>query len=259
MAQVFQALLLVHIVVGFFGLVAFWFPVLSGKGGRFHMRTGRAFLYAGYVVGGTAVVLAILTAATPFTVHPDERPALAETTPEVLADMRSFAVFLAYLGVITVATVHHGVRAMQTRRRPAAIRTPLHTVLNATAVVSSLVVGVTGVVTAAPPLLALTPLGVLVGGSALRYARRDPASPMAYWYEHMGAMIGGGIAFHTAFAVFGIRRFVAYDTDGLAGIAPWILPGVVGTIASLLWQRRYRQRFGERKDQMPLPVPPVAG
>ncbi len=38
---------------------------------------------------------------------------------------------------------------------------------------------------------------------------------MAHWYEHMGAMIGGGIAFHTALAVFGIQRFIQYSFGGL--------------------------------------------
>ena len=49
----------------------------------------------------------------------------------------------------------------------------------------------------------LSPLGLYVGLKELRYARRPKASRMSLWYENMGAMIGGGIGFHTAFLVSG--------------------------------------------------------
>ena len=68
----------------------------------------------------------------------------------------------------------------------------------------------------------------------------------------MGATLGAGIAFHTAFAVFGMRRFVDLSNAGLLSILPWVLPAAIGIPATSLWQRHYRRKFGEA------PVRPAA-
>ena len=41
---------------------------------------------------------------------------------------------------------------------------------------------------------------------------------MAWWYEHMGSMLGGGIAFHTAFLVLGAGRLFGLRLDGPAAV-----------------------------------------
>lgn len=191
--------------------------------------------------------MATLTVISPFGTHPEELPADPAHLADAATDLRMFSVFLAYLGVITLASVHHGVRAMRTRRDVSALRTPFHTALNGVAIMSSAVVLLFGILTGEIPLIALSPLGILVGLPNLRYARRPKASKMAHWYEHMGAMIGGGIAFHTAFAVFGIQRFIQYSSEGFVGVLPWILPGVVGSVATSVWQKHYRRKFGEAR------------
>ena len=43
-------------------------------------------------------------------------------------------------------------------------------------------------------------------------------------------MIGGGIAFHTAFAVFGAQRLWDYELSGFLGVLPWILPALIGIL-----------------------------
>ncbi|MCE2540754.1 MAG: DUF2306 domain-containing protein, partial [Acidobacteria bacterium] len=57
-------------------------------------------------------------------------------------------------------------------------------------------------------------------------------------------MLGGGIAFHTAFIVFGAQRVWAYELAGPLAIVPWILPTVVGIPAIVVWTRYYRRKFG---------------
>ncbi|MGQ0678927.1 MAG: hypothetical protein ACT4OM_04600 [Actinomycetota bacterium] len=253
MLSTYRTLLAVHVAFGFLGLVAFWFPIFSKKGRTMHKRAGSVFLWSGYVVATTAIAVASLTIVDPFGTHPQERPADPADVPAAQAAARSFSLFLAYLGVITLASIHHGVRAMQTKKEPGAMRTPFHTIVNGSAVAASAVVLAAGIATGEVPLIALSPLGIAVGLPALRYARRPRSSRMAHWYEHMGAMIGGGIAFHTAFAVFGVQRFIQYESDGFVGILPWILPGIAGTVASFLWQKHYRRKFGELE-----PAPKVA-
>lgn len=152
---------------------------------------------------------------------------------------------LGYLGVITLATVHPGVRSIQHKREPERLRTSFHTGLNGLSIGVGLAVGAFGIATGTWLLLALAPIGPAQGTHALRYARRPPASRMAHRYEHMAGMLTGGIAFHTAFAVFGVQRFVEYSPDGIVGILPWVLPAALGSIGIAVWTRIYRHRFGE--------------
>jgi len=242
---VHDALLGLHVVFGFLGLTAFWVPVFAPKGGRTHVRAGKAFLAATWVVAVSAIVLSVMTVASPAGTHPDEIPADPAAAARAAEELRRIFLFLGYLGVITLATVFHGVRAIQRKREPERVRTPFHTALAVAAIASGAGVALLGLLGREAVFLALSPIGVVIGAGMLRYARRPPQSRMAHWYEHLGGMLGGGIAFHTAFAVFGIQRFIEYSMEGIVGLLPWVAPAIVGSAAIGVWTRRYRRRFGE--------------
>lgn len=245
MDTLYGLLLPIHIAFGFLGLVAFWFPVLSPKGGTLHVRAGKVFLFSAYIVTGTAITGALLTVAQPFATHPGRLPADPAEIPAALAAMRQYSAFIACLAIITLASVFHGVRSMQTKKDPAAIRTPFHTLVNALAMAAGAGILAMGIAVRQPIFMALSPIGLLIGWGGLRYARRPPRTRRAYFYEHMGGMLGGGIAFHTAFAVLGLQRFVEYSLEGLLGIMPWVLPSIIGVPAIFIWTARYRRKFGE--------------
>ena len=224
MLNLYRSLLFVHIAFGTVGLVAFWFPIASKKGQRLHRKAGRIFLRCAYVVPGTAIAIATVTIADPFGTHPEDRPSSSTEVAATATAMRISSVFLAYLALVTLASVHHGVRAMETKSNPAAIKTRFHTGLNALAVASSLLVLVLGLTFGSPALLALSPLGIYVGARALRYGRRPRKQRMSHWYEHMGSMIGGGIAFYTAFIVTGVQRFCLFRVGDCWGYCPGYFP-----------------------------------
>ena len=248
MHALYRVLLLAHVAAGFTGLVAFWIPAFAPKGGRVHVRAGRVFMICAFVVAGTALAIALLTLASPFGTHPEARPDDPARLGTALRQLRFLEAFLGYLAIVTFATVWHGVRVMRSRRERTSIRTPLHTAVGVVTVLAGagvLVMGLTFDQEARWILLALSPIGFLVGSGMLRYARGERKERMAHWYEHLGSMLGGGIAFHTAFAVFGIQRFIEYDLSGIVGLLPWVLPTIVGTIAITIVTRHYRKKFGD--------------
>ena len=71
-------------------------------------------------------------------------------------------------------------------------------------------------------LISLSPIGVLAGLGILRFRRQPSITPMSWWYAHMTAILGAGIAFHTAFFVFGAARYLTLP--GLAQVVPWVAP-----------------------------------
>jgi hypothetical protein len=112
-------------------------------------------------------------------------------------------------------------------------------------IAASVVMIVLGIALRQTVFLAMSPIGLLIGWGNLQFARTPYATPMAWWYEHMGAMIGGGIAFHTAFLVLGAGRLFGLQLDGAMAALAWITPTIIGVPASALWVRYYRRKFGE--------------
>ena len=233
----FDVVLVLHVAAGFVGLVAFWVPVLARKGGRAHVRAGRFYAYSAYGVAVSAVV----AAAGRLGSHVAQGVTLAERP-----DLYGMSVFLGYLGMVTFANVHQGIRVLQTREAPETLRTPFHEGLAWVCIACSATVVVLAIAvwsSASPVLLGLSPVGFFTGSNMLRQMRSRGAQPMSWLYSHLGSMLGGGIAFHTAFAVFGIQRLIAYELPGALTVLPWLLPTIVGVPAIIVWTRHYQRRF----------------
>ena len=234
----FNVLVLAHIATGFIGLAAFWIPLFARKGGRVHVQAGRVFTYCAYVVTVSAV-----TASAGRVVSLQVQGIGVADRPEPYG----FAFFLGYLGLATFATVRHAIRVVATRKSPEALRTRFHEALAWMSIAGSVAVVAFALAawsSISPILLALSPVGVGVGSGILRVLRNPKPGHMEWFYEHMGSMLGGGIAFHTAFIVFGAQRLWAYEFAGPLAIVPWILPTVIGIPAIVVWTRYYRRKFG---------------
>lgn len=230
---------IIHVVFGFAGLAAFWVPIITRKGATTHVRFGRIFVWSAYIVlAGAALALTIrLLSLLNEGIGPADNPALF-----------AFIVFLAYLTLVTFVTVRHGMAVLRHKRDPAAIRTKLNALLAVASILASAGIIAYALIMSPPNLvvlLALSPIGFGVGVGNLRYMNNPPASPRAWMYEHLGAMIGAGIAFHTAFAVFGASRLFDIGLSGWIAVVPWVAPAAIGIPATILWTRHYRRKFGE--------------
>lgn len=214
----------VHIGAGFLGLAAFWVPVFAKKGGTLHIRAGKVFVGCAYAVAASALLgLAIGGGQT------------------------AVVLFLGYLSIVTFMLARHAVRVVQTRKAWGEIRTPFHRGVVWAAILGSVVVAGYALLRWDPQysiiLLALSPVGILSGSGALGYMRREPSYRMEWFFEHLVAIFGAGIAFHTAFAVFGATRLFEFRLPGAWQVLPWILPTIVGLPAIALSTRHYRRKF----------------
>jgi len=229
----------VHVVFGFAGLFAFWIPVFATKGAVNHVRFGKFFVWSAYVVLAAAT-LALVTR----TVELFGRGIGPADQPQLFA----FIVFLAYLTLVTFVTVRHGMAVLRHKREPAALRTQPNIVLAYSAIAASVAIIFYALILSPPNkilLFALSPIGLGAGFGNLRYMRSSSLSPREWMYEHLGAMLGSGIAFHTAFAVFGSNRLFDIGLTGWVAVIPWIAPAAIGIPAITLWTRHYRRKFGE--------------
>ena len=234
-----------HVAAGIIGLAAFWTPALSRKGGTAHVQVGRVFYKAAAAIALSGIAMAVLTLIAPLAVHPMAAGATAEQMAAAARQWRLAAPFLFYLVLVTYAPVHHGIRVLETRGTPERIRTPFHTALAVGSMAMAGVMIAIAIVARQPVFAALSPIGVLVGRGNLRFARQPYVSRMAWWYEHMGSMLGGGIAFHTAFLVIGAGRVFGTQLSGFAAVIPWVLPSIIGIPATAMWVSYYRRKFRE--------------
>jgi hypothetical protein len=227
MAMIYETLRLLHFGAGAVALVLFWVPALTRKGGRLHRRAGRVYLWAMGTVVATAVPLsaAFLWRGDWFA-----------------------GTFLGYLGVITFTALWSGRQVLNHKADAAAFRTPFHAavgVMNALTAVAVLTLAWT----VAPPGFARTlftifpTIGLAAAWSTWQFFRHPPEDRRWWWYEHFGGMIGSGIAAHTAFGAFGMRRLFPEWQLGPWGLIPWLAPAVVGTIAVAMLNRHYRRKF----------------
>ena len=239
LSYIFEPMILVHVVAGIVGLAAFWVPVIAPKGGSTHVRGGRVYTYSAYVVTVSALVAALIRIAS----YASQGMSLAE-----YPDVYGMSAFLGYLGVVTFANVRQGTRVLATRKAADLIATPFHIGVAWMCLLCSAIVIVLALAAwsdASVILLSLSPVGIFTGSNMLRYMRSSGSRRPGWLHTHFGAMIGSGIAFHTAFAVFGIQSLIAYQSSGFMAILPWILPTLVGVPAIVLCRLYYRSKPSE--------------
>jgi hypothetical protein len=68
---------------------------------------------------------------------------------------------------------------------------------------------------------------------------------MHWWYEHLGSMIGTGIAGYTAFLVFGGARLLPSVARSQLYTLFWVLPTLIGVPAIFVTVAYYQRKFNE--------------
>jgi hypothetical protein len=215
-----KPILAVHIAAGSVSLASMLIPMVAVKGGRLHRRAGWVFVGAMATVSATALLLS-------------GSRLLFDPTPQG----RDGGFFLLAITFLTANAVSTGVRVLRFKNRTT---THVHwwdTGLPAVLTLFSLALGAYGIARGQVLFIAFSLIGLLNGISVLRYWLRMPTTKMHWWFQHMGAMLGGCIAATTAFLV------VNANNVGLWPMVAWLSPAIIGTPATAIWTGYYRRRF----------------
>lgn len=244
METIFNSIVLVHIIVGSVGLASFWVPVFARKRKGLHTRAGKIFAYAMMATATSAACAALLTLAWPLATHPD--------TPSRYADsLRAVnGLMLLYLAAITFSAAFSGLRAVRLKRAYGGHRERAELIAHLLSLALALAVLVVGWRLDSTLMMALSLIGLLGAPGNIKLNLHRPATDLEWKYQHMGSMLGAGIAAHTAFLVFGAGRFV--DSALGSSVLVWLLPTLIGVPATIIWTRYYRRkeqrgRFGKSK------------
>ena len=234
-----QLLIYFHVAAGFVGLAAFWVPIFTKKGAANHRKFGKVFKVCAYLVLGAAMLSVVfqLAGALLEGIGPRDNPTSF-----------AFLVFLGYLAVVTLIGMRHGFVVLEAKADLGVLNTPLNAGLANLAIFSSaLLIGYA--LYYAPPnqilLYALSPVGFLNGFGIRGALMGKRLERKAWFYEHLNGLIVAGIAFHTAFAVFGVGQLVNLGLQGWAAVIPWIAPTLIGVPAGIIWTRYYKRKFND--------------
>jgi hypothetical protein len=233
------ALLRVHLACALGATLLFWVAACTRKGGAIHRAAGRRFAQLVYAAAVTGGVLALVNLAAPTLVRPIDPQRSAEVVRAVSHQQRPEMFLALFVLVLLVAPVQHGIATIAAGADPRRLRSLPHAVLNATAIVTSMMWLTAAVLWQRPLYLVLVPAGFVIGLRNLSYAGRSHATPSEWEREHLTSQITAGIILHTALLVFGTSRTFGWSPDGWAALASWVLPAAAGAIA-IGWLRRAR-------------------
>jgi hypothetical protein len=227
----FEHLVMVHIVVGAFGLVAFWVPVFGRKGGASHKLWGRWFAQAMLVNGVLAASMAACTLIEPLPTHPKLTDA---------AMVRGvFGWMMLYLGVLTASLAWHSLEVVKNKRDHGADRAPANVLMQAATILTALNCLVHGLLLGQPIMIAMPFIGFASATTNLWYMFKADPPRGDYVIEHFKAGVGAGISVYTAFLAFGAVRYA--PQHALNPIA-WSIPCIVG-LGIIVWHAHKRDYF----------------
>lgn len=211
--------LALHVACGTLALVTFWLAAVLRKGSAAHIRVGRIYL---------ASMVGVMVSAVPLAVWAF---ALGKAVT---------GIFLLYLIVITATACWNAWRAMRDKRDVGRYTGAVYKSFAWLNIVAGAIVLALGIRFEQIILMGLSLVGLLVGPSMLRFAKRTAHGRQWWLVEHFSAIIGGGIATHIAFLSIGATRFFPPEWANYTQVFAWFGPLLVAQVVRFWLRRKYR-------------------
>jgi hypothetical protein len=230
--SLFHAFVVLHILCGSLGLVAFWIPVLGRKGSPLHRRWGRIFTWTMLATGSAAIGISVCTLIDPQATHPH----LAN--PAWIRGI--FGWMMLGLAILTVNLAWYGWSCIEHRENHLGHREWRNLGLQGLLAIASIACLIESLRIDEPLMLGMPAIGIATVATNLWFILKTQPAPLDWLKEHIKALVGAGISVYTAFFAFGAVR-----TIPALALHPglWSIPLIVGL--TLIIYHRYaitRQR-----------------
>ena len=233
-----------HASLGTLALATFWTAGLSKKGSPVHRAAGKVYLSS---------MAGLLALALPMSLY------IIAQGHVVIGS------FLSYLLVITCTSVWISWRAIRDKRDWRRFTGPVYHALKWMNLVSGVAIALVGLFFAQSMqlvMVAFSAIGILGFLRMRRQALQPPQDPRWWLRQHLGAMLGNGVATHIAFLAIGLPRLVPALSGPVFTNIAWLGPLFVSFVAGAWLTRKYLPpRASARADQtspsvnQPSPLP----
>lgn len=210
-----------HISVGTLAFASLWTAAFTRKGGKPHRAAGRVYIWTMVIVLTTAAVLTLTTL----------------TRGQWIG-----AVFLFYLLTITATSLWMGKRTLSHKGDARGYTRGPFLAVGVLNIIAAAGAAAVGLIAEQYFIVGVSIIGFLIGFSVISVWRKPPEHPRFWLKEHIGGMVGAGIATHVAFASVGLRQLFPDIDATVITIWPWLVPVVGGFVLGGLAERRYVDR-----------------
>lgn len=194
----FEAFVVLHIITGTTGLIAFWGPIFTRKGAARHRQWGRVACYGFLGAGVLAICMALLSLY-----GPEQRiPSITDRT--LFAGL--FGWMMLYLGFLTIGFVDYGLAVVRHARDHTPLRRARYQVVIAAVMISGAWCGWFGWQVGHPLMMIVAAIGLVAMVLQQRFIWSAAHPRSTYIGEHFRALIGMGISAYTAFLSVGLVR-----------------------------------------------------
>jgi hypothetical protein len=223
----FDGFVILHIIAGSLGLVAFWIPILARKGGTLHRQWGSLFTWTMLITGIAAIGISASTLIDPLATHPHLTD--AEWTRGI------FGWMMLGLAVLTLNLAWYGRSVLQHRNDHRRNLDWPNLALQALLLLASVNCAIQAWRIGQPIMLGMPAIGLATVASNLQFMLKREPGQLDWLKEHIKALVGTGISVYTAFFAFGAVR-----TIPTLALHPglWSIPLIVGLALIIHHQRK---------------------
>lgn len=215
--HLFEILVILHVIFGATGLIAFWVPIAARKGAAAHRKWGRIASYGFIGAGVLAIIMAL------FSLYGSEER-WPNITDRVLFD-GLFGWMMLYLGLLTLGFADYGLATVKHRSNRAALRAPRYQIVFVLVILAALQCGVYGYAIGEPLMMLVAFIGIVAMATQLLAIWRKDMPRGAYVGEHFRALLGMGISAYTAFLSVGLIRLIP---EQVFNPLIWAGPSIMG-------------------------------
>jgi hypothetical protein len=234
--DIFFALVVLHVIAGAIGLIAFWIPIATKKGASHH-RAGGKWALGGFIgAGALAIAMALLSL-----IEGDRHPEIEDR----LLYEGLFGWMMLYLGILTIGFADYGRAVIRYRTSRASLRGARYQLVMAAVVIAGAWCGIFGVRVGDPLMVLVAVVGIVSIAMQQVFIWREylpgltAPGPRAYVGEHFRALIGMGISAYTAFLSVGLIRLVPEE---VFNPLIWAGPSVIGVGLIILFTHLGKQQ-----------------
>lgn len=218
-----KILLPIHIMAGFCSIIIFWLPMITKKGSKIHILSGKLYVKSMWIVTITAFLLCV---------------------KNLILENYNSAIFLGFLTLITAAPLWHGIAILNFKKQPDTPHQNKLFVLNLLTLIFAIFMILYNTLVLQGEFVLMYIFGVLgltAAPDVIRRIKNKPNSRNRIQYHAIG-MITTAIAAYTAFFAFGGRTFFGKVFTGHLMIIPWVLPGIMGTVGNFYYGKKYASK-----------------
>ena len=242
MVETFHLLVWCHILSGSIGLVCFWVPIVSLKGGSAHVRFGKLFTLSMLVTGFVAIGISTTTLIAPVETHP-----AVELKGDVDLIRGIFGWMMQYLAVLTINLAWFGWRVAINKRNHVNNLEWRNIILQILLIITALNCLVQGVRIGQILMIGISFVGFATVATNMWFLMKKRPGPFEWQLEHVKALVGAGISVYTAFLAFGAVRLM--PSVALNPIL-WAIPLTTGIALIVYHQRKIRHRYARKSTDM---------